>query len=401
VSATLSLAIILTSATLTAQSAQAQTFTVLYTFTGMSDQNGPDTSLLRDSAGNLYGTTVMDSIFKLSPWGTLTTIHTFRGFRPPSGLNGLFMTPKGTFYDTSAGGGHYKEGTVLKISPAGGANQLWQFSGVQDGATPSGGLIRDEKGIFYGVTVGGGVGNCHQGCNGTVFKIDLKANPIVQILYTFTGGADGESPMGPLIRDAVGNLYGTTVSGGKFGWGTVFKLDKTGKETVLHSFTGGADGNGPRAGVIRDSAGNMYGTTLYGGDVSCNAGGFDGCGVVFVLSKSGKLRVLHTFEGGTNDGAAPLAGVVRDSSGNLYGTTDSGGGLSCINGDFGCGVVFKISAANAFTVLHNFTGGSDGLGPAGGVILDSSGNLYGTAGEGGGTGCYGGFGCGVIFKITP
>jgi uncharacterized repeat protein (TIGR03803 family) len=183
--------------------------------------------------------------------------------------------------------------------------------------------------------------------------------------------------------------------------GTVFKLDKTGKETVLHAFTGGADGNAPWAGVIRDSAGNVYGTTLYCGDVTCHAGGYDGCGVVFKLSKSGEETILHTFEGGMNDGASPLAALVRDSSGNLYGTTDSGGGLSCPAGNPGCGVVFKIDAANTFTVLHAFTGGNDGLGPVGGVILDSGGNLYGTAGEGGGTGCNGGLGCGVVFKIAP
>jgi len=382
-----------------ASAVQAQTFTVLYTFTGMADQSDPYTPLIRDSAGNLYGTTVMDSIFKLSPSGKLTTIHTFRGFRFPSGLNSLFMTPQGVFYDTSARGGHYKEGTLLRVSPGGGVKQLWQFSGVQDGGTPSGGLIRDAKGIFYGVTASGGAGNCNQGCNGTVFEIDLKANPIEQVLYSFTGGADGETPTGTLTRDAAGNLYGVTVAGGQFGWGTVFKLDTTGKETVLHSFTGGVDGNAPWAGVIRDSAGNLYGTTLYGGDVNCHDGGYDGCGVVFKLSKSGKETVLHTFEGGMNDGGSPLSGVIRDSGGNLYGTTDEGGGLTCPDGDPGCGVVFKIDESNTFTILHAFTGGSDGLGPSG-VTLDSAGNLYGPAGEGGDTSC-GLFGCGVIFKITP
>jgi uncharacterized repeat protein (TIGR03803 family) len=123
--------------------------------------------------------------------------------------------------------------------------------------------------------------------------------------------------------------------------------------------------------------------------------------VVFKVNNSGKLTVLHTFEGGSNDGAAPIAGLVQDSSGNLYGTTVDGGALSCLNGDFGCGVVFKINASNTFTILHAFTGGNDGLGPAAGVTLDSAGNIYGAAGEGGGTGCTGGFGCGVIFKITP
>ncbi len=374
------------------------TFTALYTFTGMGDLGLPDTSLLRDSAGNLYGTTGMNSIFKLSLSGQLTTLHFFHGFRPPTELNGLFMTPKGIFYDTSNRGGQYEDGTVLRISPVGKSSQLWQFSGVQDGANPSGSLIRDANGFFYGVTANGGAGNCNQtGCAGTVFKFDPKTK-VEQVLYTFTGKNDGNAPSGSLIRDATGNLYGTTAEGGQFGWGTVFKLDKTGKETVLYAFMGGADGSTPKAGVIRDSAGNFYGTTVFGGDLSCDNG--NGCGVVFKLSTAGKETVLHAFKGGANDGAAPLAGLVRDTSGNLYGTTVEGGGLSCADGDPGCGLVFRISATKVFTVLHKFTGGADGLGPVAGVILDSADNIYGTAVEGAGTGC-GGLGCGVVFKITP
>jgi uncharacterized repeat protein (TIGR03803 family) len=232
-----------------------------------------------------------------------------------------------------------------------------------------------------------------------VFKIDLKANPVQQVLYSFTDGADGGAPMGPLIRDAAGNLYGTTAEGGQFGWGTVFRLDNTGKETVLYAFTGGTDGSSPRAGVIRDSTGNFYGTTEFGGALSCDNG--NGCGVVFKINKSGVETVLHTFTGGMSDGSVPVAGLVRDQAGILYGTTDEGGDLSCPNGGgVGCGVVFKVDTSKTFTLLHAFTGGSDGSGSIAGLTLDSAGNIYGTALEGAGTGCSG-FGCGVVFEIIP
>ena len=162
----------------------------------------------------------------------------------------------------------------------------------------------------------------------------------LSVLYTFTGGADGGSPVGGLIRDAEGNLYGTTCCDGAHGAGTVFMLDTGGNETVLYSFTGGADGDQPYASLIRDAKGNIYGTTFFGGgSAACNGG----CGVVFKLDTSGEETVLHAFTGTGGDGANPYDGLVQDAQGDLYGTTVSGGGSSACSG--GCGVVFGVNTA--------------------------------------------------------
>ncbi|MGA7218057.1 MAG: choice-of-anchor tandem repeat GloVer-containing protein [Candidatus Sulfotelmatobacter sp.] len=200
------------------------------------------------------------------------------------------------------------------------------------------------------------------------------------VLYSFASEADGDRP-DSLIRDAAGNFYGTTYYGGdESSDGVVFKLDATGKETVLHRFKG-ADGDGPD-GVVRDAAGNLYGATSFGG-TGCP--GQHGCGTVFKLDANGNETVLHRF-GGKGDGTFPTAGVIRDAAGNLYGTTYTGGVLS-LCGD-GCGTIFKVDVSGKETVLHRFTGGADGLGPYGGLILDGAGNLYGTP-QGGGANSYG------------
>jgi uncharacterized repeat protein (TIGR03803 family) len=175
----------------------------------------------------------------------------------------------------------------------------------------------------------------------------------------------------------------------------VFKLDPMGNETVVYSFTGGADGAEPRAGLVRDAAGNLYGTTFVGGaTVSSCPNGVQGCGVVFKLDPMGNETVLHTFTGGA-DGAEPLASLIRDAAGNLYGTTFTGGttGSSCSD-VYGCGVVFKVGPLGNQTVLHSFTGGVDGSSPYGG-LLSFQGLVYGMAERGGaGNG-------GVVFKVQP
>jgi uncharacterized repeat protein (TIGR03803 family) len=202
-----------------------------------------------------------------------------------------------------------------------------------------------------------------------------------------------------LIRDAAGTLYGTTlVGGGASGEGVVFKLEATGKETVLHSFTGGTGGGHPVSGVLRDAAGYLYGATADGG----NAGGscpFDfGCGVIFRLDPVGNEIVLYSFTGGT-DGATPNGTLIRDAAGNLYGTTTGGGRLLC--GGLGCGVVFKLSPTGRESELHDFTGGADGGVPFAG-LFPYKGALYGTATVGGNTtGNCGPYGCGVLFSVTP
>jgi uncharacterized repeat protein (TIGR03803 family) len=266
---------------------------------------------------------------------------------------------------------------------------LYSFGGnARDGTYPKAGLLRDAAGNLYGTTFYGGVlSGCggNGGC-GTVFKLDKTGKETV--LYRFTG-LDGANPSAGLIRDADGNLYGTTEYGGTAGYGTVFILNKTGKETVLYSFLGETDGGYP-AGLVRDAAGNLYGTTFYGGDINnsdCRGG--NGCGVVFKIDTKDKETVLYTFTGGT-DGGTPLAGLLRDAAGNLYGTT-AGGGI-------GCGVVFTLDNTNKETVLYSLQVCDPGRlagGPDAGVIRDAAGNLYSTTVFGGPNSD------GDVFKLDP
>jgi uncharacterized repeat protein (TIGR03803 family) len=219
---------------------------------------------------------------------------------------------------------------------------------------------------------------------GVVFKINPQGEETV--LHNFVGGIDGANPEGSLVRDAAVNLFGTTIAGGASGAGTVFKLTPNGKETVLYSFTGKTDGAKPIAGLTKDSLGNLYGTTT--------AGGANGNGVVFKLHKNaGKWteHVLYSFGPGT-DGAIPVAGVTLDAAGNLYGTTSAGGA-------YGYGTIFKLKRGKSRwteSILHNFQNGSDGAVPYAGLVFDRSGNLYGAAAEGG-TGADVG---GTVFKLT-
>jgi uncharacterized repeat protein (TIGR03803 family) len=277
---------------------------------------------------------------------------------------------------------------------------LHTFTGGKDGASPIwGSLIKDAAGNLYGATPSGGDLTCNNGLGcGIVFKVDATGKQTV--LYTFTGGADGSGPIGTLLRDAAGSLYGTTNAGGTGGSGTVFRLNTKGKKTVLYNFQGGADGDEPFGDLIRDAAGNLYGTTLYGGRDPlqiCNSG--SGCGIVFKVDTSGKETVLYSFKG-EEDGGESIAGLVMDAAGNLYGTTQLGGDSSCAGG-IGCGTVFKLDKNGNETVLYRFTGSTDGLQPGAAVIRDAAGNLYGTTLQGGDLGCAlgNGFGCGTVFKV--
>jgi uncharacterized repeat protein (TIGR03803 family) len=217
-----------------------------------------------------------------------------------------------------------------------------------------------------------------------------------KLLHSFTRGADGGYPYS-LIPDASGNLYGTTFEGGNpvcagnsTGCGVVFKLDPTGQFTTLYSFAGGSGGANPTSGLIRDPAGNLYGTAA--------ADGVDYGGVIFKLSPAGQETVFYSFTGGA-DGSAPNT-LIHDAAGNFYGTTWSGANFSCPGG---CGTVFKLDPTGKETVLYSFTGGTDGQWPAAGLIRDSAGNLYGTTITGGNRTCSGyyGPGCGVVFKVDP
>jgi uncharacterized repeat protein (TIGR03803 family) len=329
--------------------AQAQTASeiVLHNFaTTLPHGQGPEGGVIRDSAGNYYGTTPL--------------------------------------------GGTANHGTVYKVGTAGHQKVLYNFTGAADGGNPASGVIRDSAGNLYGTNlIGGTAGGCFElGC-GVVYKLDTTGH--YTVLYAFTGGADGGAPYAGLIRDSAGNLYGTTSLGGTSGAGVVYKLDAAGRYVVLYSFTGGADGGVPHAGVIRDAAGNFYGTTSAGGQQAIEGGS----GVVYMLDTAGHETVLYAFCSlyPCTDGADPYAGVIRDSAGNLYGTTRSGGTA-------GCGVVYKLDTTGHYAVLYNFTGGPDGAMPQGGVIRDATGNLFGTTMAGG---SYSGScylqGCGVVFKL--
>jgi uncharacterized repeat protein (TIGR03803 family) len=280
---------------------------------------------------------------------------------------------EGNLYGTTSAGGAFGLGTVFRLNKIGTETVLQSFAGPPgDGATPLlGSLVRDGEGSLYGTTSGGGASGA-----GAVFKLDTTGAE--NLLYSFTGGADGGSPFAGLFRDEDGNLYGTTFLGGASDFGTVFKVDKTGTQTVLYSFGGGADGGLPFAGVVRDTEGNLYGTTSFGGS--------SGLGTAFKLDRSGVETVLHSFTGGV-DGGAPAAGLLRDQDGNLYGTTSAGGTL-------GFGTVFKLDKSGVETVLYSFTGGADGGTPTARVVRDQEGNLYGTTSVGGVSNV------GTVFKLN-
>ncbi len=360
--------------------AEAQTLTILHSFTGGADAVGSNSDLVRDPKGNLYGASVYGGafeggiIFQVTPAGTETILHTFTG--GADGANpgaDLLRDPKGNLYGTTYSGGAYGCGTVFELALSGTKKVLYDFACGVDGANPSAGLVRDPKGNLYGTTYSGGTS-----AYGTVFELTPTGTKTV--LHSFAGGADGLFPTQGLVRDPHGNLYGTTESGGAYGGGIVFKLTSTGKETVLYSFTGGADGAYPSAGLIRDPQGNLYGTTLIGGD--------SGYGTVFGLTPTGKETVLYSFTGEGGDGVYPNAGVIRDPRGNLYGTTVYGGA-------YGHGTLFKVTPTGTETVLYSFTGETDGADPIAGLVRDPHGNLYGVTPSGGASGY------GTVYKLVP
>ncbi|HEY5047971.1 MAG TPA: choice-of-anchor tandem repeat GloVer-containing protein [Rhizomicrobium sp.] len=321
----------------------------------------------------------------------------------PSGV--LIADGAGNFYGTAGYGGDLSCknnnrngsgcGVIFKLTPTGTESVLHAFTGLPDGSGPAGGLIADSAGNFYGTTANGGIGEesfCKTGC-GTVFRLTPGGKE--KVLYAFTAGTDGYGPVGGVIVDSAGNLYGTTIDGGSnehcgsdsFGCGTVFKLTAGGTESLLHVFMGGSQSDGafPAGRLISDSSGNLYGTTGAGGSTDSCGTAWEGCGTVFKLTPDGTETLLHAFAGGS-DGAYPAGALIEDGSGNLYGTTVAGGSSdNCGEGAHGCGTVFKISSNGTETILHAFAGGSDGAYPLGALFTDSAGNLYGETGAGGST----------------
>ncbi len=409
--------------------APASAYRVLYNFCtalGCSDGVFPPSGLIQDVAGNLYGTTVNGGIFTVTcsggGCGTVFKVDTANHYSVlytfcsaanctdgGSPYAGLIQDAAGNLYGTTSSGGAHGGGTVFKLDTVGQETVLYSFCSVAlcaDGESPLAGLIQDLAGSLYGTTYTGGA---HGG--GTVFKLDNTGHETV--LYSFCrvvqslACTDGQWPSAGLIQDAAGNLYGTTAGGGANhlvtgqGWGTVFKLDNTGHETVLYNFCSAAnctDGSVPTAGLIQDAAGNLYGTTQSGGansDADLGAGG----GTVFKLDSTGHETVLYSFCSAANcaDGETPAAGLIQDSVGNLYGTTVHGGTPlpDCLGGN--CGTVFKLDNTSLETVLYNFCSASicaDGQHPFAGLIQDASGNLYSTTQGGGVTGG------GTVFRLA-
>jgi uncharacterized repeat protein (TIGR03803 family) len=284
------------------------------------------------------------------------------------------------------------------LAPLGGAHAarpviLHEFAGSPDGSYPTATLVRDKTGNFFGTTRNGGNPDC--GC-GAVFKIAPDGSE--SVLYAFKGGSDGGWPYAGLILDAAGDLYGTTTQGGGsgtgcrgYGCGTVFKITPNGTETVLYAFAGNADGSFPGGTLLLDKAGNLFGTTVFGGNTSeyCLT---EGCGTAFQLSPDGAKTTLYAFcsQSGCTDGNNPFAGLIADKSGNLYGTTLSGG-------KDGVGTVFTLTKGGVETILHSFQDYSDGQIPYGGVTFDGAGNLYGATTAGGYLNSY----SGAVYKLAP
>ena len=401
----LALAIVFVLTIVASPAAQAQTYNVLYTFTGGPDGAGPFAGLTMDRGGKLYGTThsgnsgtnwgnVFQLLRKGSGWA-LNPLGVFDGNLSSRTVFG----PDGLLYSTSPNNiAGYINGYVFNMRPEVNActtaicpwnpTVLYAFSGGADGANPRyGDLIFDHAGNIYGTAPAGGNGN------GVVYEMTRSGNGWTeQPMYTFSG-PDGEQPFAGVIFDNAGNLYGTTAQGGSAGFGTVYELSPAENgwtETVLYSFQNGSDGSTLIGGLIFDQFGNLYGAT--------DNGGSGGGGTVFELTPSGggwTYNLLYSFTGGAQCG--PRAALVMDGAGNLYGTTYCGGANNL-------GSVFKLTPSSpswTYTSLHDFTDGSDGAKPISNVIFDTAGNLYGTASVGGNHANCGNIGCGVVWEITP
>lgn len=345
---------------------------------------------------------------------TYTILHTFTGPDGAQPAARLVRDAAGNLYGTTPLGGNGTLcdstagcGTVFKLTSNGIETVLYSFSGGADGGFPQG-LFRDAAGNLYGVaTSGGNLNLCNlsgfpPGC-GVIYKLSPPAafcRSVMcpwreTVLHIFTG-PDGALPTGSLVQDSAGNFYGVTVGGGSDNNGTVFELNSAGQETVLLSFLfDGPGGSTPLAGLVRDSAGMLYGTTHYGG-----SGGY---GVVYKLNPTtGQETVLYSFFG-VADGSYPNGPLVLDQAANVYGSTEGGGffqgdGQDCYAG---CGVVYNLDTNGDENVLYTFMGGADGWWPSAELTRDTAGTLYGTTFYGGNEqvgGCNPG-GCGTIFKL--
>jgi uncharacterized repeat protein (TIGR03803 family) len=374
----------------------AQTFSTIYSFNGGLDGSWPCGGVITDGQENLYsstqfggGTDNAGTVIELPAGGRERVLHSFRINEGENPCSALFHAANGDIYGTTKYGGSYGGGVLFRLR-AGGFEVLHDFGAGSDGSFPVAGVIADPAGNLFGTTTQGGAGACPGGC-GTVYQVNTSGNETV--LYSFNG-PDGAYPSAGLLRDTQGNLYGTTLAGGannscQSGCGTVFQLDQIGQFTLLYSFMGGQDGWYVTTGLVRDTHGNLYGTTA--------GGGTSNLGTIYEISNSGKESVLHSFKGG--DGQAPQDLLLTPNH-TLYGAAYLGGGSCPAEGQSGCGTIFKFNTVSGMTVLHRFQGLNDGIYPLGPVILDSSGFLYGATELGPKGHCYTkGYGCGTIWKL--
>ena len=418
--ATAALAIAFLLIVIAPQAAQAQTFNVIHNFTCGSDGGNPFAGLTMDKAGNLYGTAIdfhcpngYGRVYQLKHKGSGWTVNPLYSFT--GGSDGaipfarVIFGPDGTLYGTTNEGGSGGCvdlggcGTVFHLTPQPRActtalcpwteTVLYSFEGGPDGAGPAhGDLIFDQAGNIYGTTDTGGTGNCNGETCGVVYQLKPSGSGWTEIvLYSFSG-SDGAVPFNDVIFDNAGNLYGITNAGGLSGYGTVFELTPEGggrwTESCLYSFSNGSDGSYPIAGLIFDqSRSNLYGAT--------SDGGTGGGGTVFEVTLgancSWTVKTLYSFTGTAGSKCGPRGTLVMDGTGNLYGTT-------FCDGVKGAGSVFELTPSGGswtYTSLHDFTGGSDGANPISNVVFDANGNLYGTALNGGA------HGYGVVWEITP
>jgi uncharacterized repeat protein (TIGR03803 family) len=388
-------------------------------FNGGANGSLPYGGLVSDTSGNLYGTTNkggtgVGEVYELSPpaaaggaW-TQTVLFKFTGgARGGNPYAGLIIDTKGNLYGTTLKGGVNGNGVAFELSPPAIAGGSWtetvlhKFDGGAGGSAPYGGLLTDKSGNLFGTaSAGGGVPNA-----GVVYELSPPAiaggSWTQQVLYSFSGGADGSGPMSALISDAAGNLFGTTSAGGLAGGGltangVVFELAPPAiaggswTKSTLYAFAGTPDGSGPQAALVADSKGNLYGTTLNGG--AGKTGSAFELSPPAVVGGAWTEKVIRSFMAGS--GAFPHAAMIMDTSGALYGTTAKGG-------TGGKGVVFKLSppaiAGGKWTetVLYKFLGGADGGAPYSAVLSDGKGDVFGTTTKGGINNN------GVVYEILP
>ena len=399
------------------QNADAVQFKVLHAFSGGKDGSSPLSVPLIGKHGHLYDLTTnygsgrnlgkrcskgCGDAVSTSLGGKETTLvffHEKEGNLFGAGPgDSLISDSSGNLYGTAETGGAYSEGTVYKITPNKRVNVLYSFcpgAGLcTDGANPLAGVTIDPEGNLYGTTGVGGNGNPPRG---TVYELSAQGEETV--LHSFCSSAsctDGENPYAGVFRDKDGNLYGTTHNGGENAGGVVYKVTSEGEETVLYSFCSQpncVDGEYPYGGLIMDKSGNLYGTTV--------SGGANNEGTVFRLNSQGIEDVLYSFCSAISctDGAGPVDTLLLDNSGNLFGTTGYGGYTNCEG--VGCGTVFELTPDGTEMVLHAFcsTGNcTDGWQPLAGLSMNNAGNLFGTTINGGHVDhCD----CGVVFELTP